>query len=214
MIRTPPIRTGNPATRRVRAARAFTLMELILVMMLLVIVVSITGPSLSAFFKGRVVDNEVRRFIALTRYAQSRAVSEGVPMIVWVDEKERKYGIGIEDSFVDADEEDGQAKTYDLAEGLEIEVVRSAVLQVENASGNTGTAASEDLAAAVAAEAARADAEGDQVNIRFTPDAFLGDHVPEAVIIRDRNRKENESWLAPNRNRIVYEVQTNAYVRR
>ncbi len=214
MIRTQPVRTGNPATRRVRAARAFTLMELILVMMLLVIVVSITGPSLSAFFKGRVVDNEVRRFIALTRYAQSRAVSEGVPMIVWVDEKERKYGIGIEDSFVDADEEDGQAKTYDLAEGLEIEVVRSAVLQVENASGNTGTAASEDLAAAVAAEAARADAEGDQVNIRFTPDAFLGDHVPEAVIIRDRNRKENESWLAPNRNRIVYEVQTNAYVRR
>lgn len=196
MILTKPNRAGIHGRRQSLPAGGFTLIELILVMTLLVIVVSITGPSLSSFFKGRILDSEARRFLALTRHAQSRAVSEGMPMVLWVDEKEGKYGIGIEDSAVEPDEADPLAKEFVMEDGLEVEVVRSTVT---TATGN----------AADAAEALSRSTAGAQINIRFTPDAFLGDYVPEAVIFRDA--KKNEAWLAPNRNRINYEIQTNIY---
>ncbi|MCX6930914.1 MAG: prepilin-type N-terminal cleavage/methylation domain-containing protein, partial [Verrucomicrobia bacterium] len=66
------------------APSAFTLIELILVMALLTIVISLTAPSLSKFFRGRTLDSEARRLLALTRSGQSRAVSEGMPMDLWV----------------------------------------------------------------------------------------------------------------------------------
>src|ERR1043166_3717524 len=57
--------------------RAFTLIELIVVMTLLVAVISIALPSLGGFFRGRTLDSEARRMLALTRQGQSRAVAEG-----------------------------------------------------------------------------------------------------------------------------------------
>src|SRR5262249_21799177 len=73
--------------------RGFTLIELMLVMALLAVVLAVSAPSLSKFFKGRTLDSEARRFVSLTRYGQSRAVSEGVPMMLWIDPKERTYGL-------------------------------------------------------------------------------------------------------------------------
>jgi prepilin-type N-terminal cleavage/methylation domain-containing protein len=67
------------------ALRAFTLVELIVVMTLLVTVIALASPSLAGFFRGRAVDAEARRFMSLTRLGQSRAAPEGVPMILWVD---------------------------------------------------------------------------------------------------------------------------------
>ena len=79
----------NRSGHQPRQQRGFTLIELILVMMLLIIMVTIVTPKLMAFFNGRKLDSEVRQFVALTHYAQSRAVSEGVPMLLWVDSKTR-----------------------------------------------------------------------------------------------------------------------------
>src|SRR2546426_11590252 len=45
----------------------FTLIELILVMTVLTIAVSITAPALANFFRGRSLDSEARRLLALTR---------------------------------------------------------------------------------------------------------------------------------------------------
>src|SRR6266540_3620386 len=66
-------RTRNNESDRVRA---FTLIELLLVMALLLLVFGVTLPSLKGFFRGRNLDSEARRFLSLTRYGQSRAVSE------------------------------------------------------------------------------------------------------------------------------------------
>src|SRR5262249_19567201 len=79
--------------RFVGCSQAFTLIELILVMALLAIVLGISAPSLSRFFRGRSLESEAQRFLALTRHAQSRAVSEGVPMVVWLWPKQRSYGM-------------------------------------------------------------------------------------------------------------------------
>jgi type II secretion system protein H len=88
---------------------AFTLIELILVMALIVIAVSFIMPDMAKFIRGRALDSEARRLFALTHMAQSRAVSEGAPMMLWVDEKADDYGLAAETSG-----QNGDAKAEDL----------------------------------------------------------------------------------------------------
>jgi type II secretion system protein H len=88
---------------------AFTLIELILVLALLVIITSIAVPAVSKFIRGRALDSEARRLASLMHAAQSRAVSEGAPMMLWVDEKAGGYGLEAETSG-----QSGDAKAEDL----------------------------------------------------------------------------------------------------
>lgn len=81
----------------------FTLIELILVLALLVIITSIAAPAMSRFVRGRALDSEARRLVALMHAAQSRAVSEGAPMMLWVDEKTGSYGLAAETSGQNGD---------------------------------------------------------------------------------------------------------------
>jgi len=82
----------NGATLR----HAFTLIELILVLALLVIVTSLAAPAMANFIRGRALDSESRRLAALMHAGQSRAVSEGMPMVLWIDEKQGAYGLQAE----------------------------------------------------------------------------------------------------------------------
>ena len=82
---------NNPA-----CLRAFTLIELILVLALLVIITSLAAPAMAKFIRGRALDSEARRLMALMHAGQSRAVSEGLPMVLWVDEKQDVYGLQAE----------------------------------------------------------------------------------------------------------------------
>jgi Tfp pilus assembly protein FimT len=75
------------------------LIELILVMGVLVAVISTAAASLSRFYRGRILQHEAGRFIALTRYAQNRAVSSGVPMLLWIDYEQKTYGLREEARF-------------------------------------------------------------------------------------------------------------------
>jgi type II secretion system protein H len=75
---------------------AFTLIELILVLALLVVITSLAAPAMSNFIRGRALDSEARRLFALMHAGQSRAVSEGMPMVLWVDEKQGAYGLQAE----------------------------------------------------------------------------------------------------------------------
>jgi Tfp pilus assembly protein FimT len=67
-----------------------------LVLALLVIITSLAAPAMQNFIRGRALDSESRRMIALMHAAQSRAVSEGAPMVLWVDEKNGLYGLQAE----------------------------------------------------------------------------------------------------------------------
>src|ERR1700676_3208789 len=94
--------TGN-RTNTHPHRRAFTLLELLLVMVLLTIIVSLVMPSLTKFFGGRMLDSEVRRVVSVTHYGQSRAVSDGVPMLLWVDPRAGTYGLQQETGYNDSD---------------------------------------------------------------------------------------------------------------
>ena len=84
------------ASRVTRHADAFTLIELILVLALLVIITSLAAPPMANFIRGRAMDSEARRLMALMHAGQSRAVSEGMPMVLWVDGKQGAYGLQAE----------------------------------------------------------------------------------------------------------------------
>src|SRR4051812_384981 len=79
------LRPSGSQIRRPANQRAFTLLELILVLVLLAITASLVGGNMGSFFRGRALSFEARRMLSLTHYAQSRAVSEGVPMVLWFD---------------------------------------------------------------------------------------------------------------------------------
>lgn len=111
--------------------RAFTLIELILVMALLVAMISVTAPSLSSFFRGRALDSEARRLLALTRAAQSRAVSEGLPMLLWVDVELHSYGVDQETPPRDGDP---KALEFALDESLSLEPGKTSPVPVRGKS--------------------------------------------------------------------------------
>lgn len=89
----------SQASRRIRFSRGFTLIEFILVMVTLAVVMAIAAPMLSGFFRGRKLESEARRFVSLTRFGQSQAVSDGATMILWIDRTEGTYGLRNQDGF-------------------------------------------------------------------------------------------------------------------
>ncbi len=138
---------------------AFTLVEMILVMTIMVILISLVFPSLKGFFQGRNLDNEARRFLSLTRYAQSRAISEGQPVELWLNPRTGSYGVQAVSGYT-------ETQTNPMAFNLDSTIriafsTPSSVLVRSNywsqAQGQFGAVA----------------------KIRFQPDGFISDTSPE-----------------------------------
>jgi type II secretion system protein H len=108
--------------RRSKFARGFTLIELILVLALLVIITSLAAPAMSNFIRGQALGSEARRMLALIHAGQSRAVSEGLPMVLWVDEKQGAYGLQAETTGQNGDP---KAETLAVDSTLQIAVLNT-----------------------------------------------------------------------------------------
>lgn len=173
--------------------RAFTLIELILVMSLLLIVTSVTGPQLVSFFRGRTLDAEARRFLSLTRYGQSRAVAEGMPMVLWVDAKQGAYGL---EAQPDGRFVDDKAVAYLISERLEIEAEGQPLPETERARTE------QDMSRRNFANVPC---------IVFTPEGFVSQTSPEAVQLREAEtdtRQGEVIRIALGRTGLNYEIQT------
>ena len=185
-------------------APAFTLIELILVMALLVIVIATVAPSLSGFFHGRNLDSEARRFLGLTRYGQSRAVSEGTPMRLWIDVNRHTYGLQAEygGSLVDS-----SAKVFVLDPELLVEVLRSSRVRTTRSPSSTQSGQAYDGSSTA-------------VSLRFLPDGGIDETSPDQIRIYEdparrppttgrENRGQNEVWITTDLYRLKYEIATN-----
>jgi type II secretion system protein H len=192
-------------------AGAFTLIELILVMALLAVVMALAAPSLANFFRGRKLDSEARRFLSLTRYAQNWAVSEGVPMVLWIDQAEGRFGLRELVGFSLQNLKPGTVKSgLTLREGepffvekkiLEFQLPESLHFQLET---------TERLPKQIE-------------TIHFSPDGAIGEgSVPSLYIIQDepnsrrsRDSRESSVWITQSRTRLNYEIQdkTNTWAR-
>jgi len=190
------LRTGKARDNRATEKRAgFTLVELLLVMALLTTVFALAAPSLAGFFRGRTLDNEARRFLSLTRYAQTRAVSEGIPVVLWVDREAGRYGLEQEPSYT---EEDPKALAFDLGESLRIEV-------------DEAPAEPNLMTTTALSTPSRPIRSTDGSEIRFLPDGFVSETSPRNVWIHEARPSltEHTVWFALDPDRLNYEIQTN-----
>jgi prepilin-type N-terminal cleavage/methylation domain-containing protein len=78
---------------------AFTLIELIFVMALLATILAFSAPALSRSFRERHLQEEAVRFLALTEYGRNEAVSQGVPMVIWVEAAASRFGLVAADGY-------------------------------------------------------------------------------------------------------------------
>src|SRR5208337_400271 len=152
--KTHPVQTDVSChmSRVTRHVDAFTLIELILVLALLVIITSLAAPPMANFIRGRAMDSEARRLMALMHAGQSRAVSEGLPMVLWVDEKQGAYGLQAEATGQNGDP---KAENLMVDSALQIAVVNT---------GSGGTAKFGSLPA-----------------IRFLPDGTVDENSPQRL---------------------------------
>jgi type II secretion system protein H len=178
-------RTGAAAA--VRRCRAFTLIELIFVLALLAIAAAAVAPSMSSFFRGRALNFEARRMLSLTHYAQSVAVSEGVPVLLWVDVKDSTYGVSVQSAANAALDEDSRARTYTADPNLTLETPVG------------------DLAATSETEDEKLGLPEGLPAIRFTPDGFYDDSSVRRIVIRDGTDAALE--LVQTSNRLGYEIR-------
>jgi type II secretion system protein H len=180
---------NNPASSSRTAGRraGFTLVELMLVMALLVIMLGFSAPALSRFFRGRNLDSEARRLLALTRYGQSRAVSEGMPMLLWIDPKLGTYGLKAQPGFTDQDQ---KAVEYTLGQDLQMEVQMPSRVQT-----NFWTFAPQQT-------------KMSQPSICFLPDGFVSDTSPDRILLR-QTRDKDAVWISARPNHLGYEIDTN-----
>jgi len=174
------------------SSSAFTLIEMILVMALLVIGVSLVAPHMSEFFRGRTLKFEGRQMLSLMHQGQSRAVSGGVPIVLWLDTKEQKYGIEEEPGYTD---NDPNAVEYKMNENLSIQIPD------DDPSANSMNNPN----------ASPAEANGPHAGmpqITFLPDGTIADTSPQTVKIVDSNGPT--LTLTQTRDRNEYEVGTNS----
>lgn len=189
------LRTGRTRSNGRIGTSGFTLIELILVMALIVIIASIVTPQMSNFFRGRTLNNEARRFMTLTRYAENRAVSEGVPMLLWIDEQNREYGLEAQPGYLDKDD---KAVEYQLADDLQIEV--------GNPVSPYGTTSQYDTTVTTQ-QPVMASLPTNRRYILFSPDGFINLQSPDMILIR---RDQNDVVaIGPSRNWQSYEIFTN-----
>ncbi|MES2570243.1 MAG: prepilin-type N-terminal cleavage/methylation domain-containing protein, partial [Verrucomicrobiota bacterium] len=127
---------------------AFTLVELIIVMALLATVMALSAPSLSRSLRQRNLDHEAVRFVALTEYARNEAVSQGVPMFVWINPETSGFGTGPKTGYRGVE---GREREYTINPDLHFEMDQAQVVQglahiIEFApDGSPGTLSTENV---------------------------------------------------------------------
>jgi prepilin-type N-terminal cleavage/methylation domain-containing protein len=192
--RNAAMRTPDTAGRPLRSG-AFTLIELILVMAVLTIAVSITAPALANFFRGRTLDSEVRRLLALTREGQSRAVSAGLPMELWFDTAHGTFGLEAEPSY---EPEDPKAVELSMDNDIQLQVGTD-----NNATAAASSTRGNSLGfASVAPVTSR---HPDLPKIRFLPDGSIGENSPKTLVLTGRDGISVS--LQQARNGMSYEIR-------
>lgn len=104
-------------------APGFTLVELILVMALLAVVAAFSAPSLARSLRQRNLDGEAARLLALSEYGRNEAISQGVPMSVWVDPKGQRMGAQPKTGF---EGDDARSREFALNADIRFELDRTA----------------------------------------------------------------------------------------
>jgi Tfp pilus assembly protein FimT len=130
----------------------------------MVIVISVAAPTFKEFLKGRNLENEARQFLSVTRYGASRAVSEGLPVDLWINVKQNKYGMTAAGGYTET-RTNAAALTFTLDENVQ--------MQVSQPPGMLTTVSNWWTPSTVR--------RGAMPVLRFQPDGFISDTSPKVV---------------------------------
>ena len=113
-------------------------------------------------------------------------------MVLWLETKQRLYGLNADKTFV---EDDPKAEQFTIDETLETEVQLS-------------------TEAVAASQASQFKNEKQTTSalymLRFNPDGFVSASSPEVVVFRQKDN--GELWVTQSRNRLSYEIQAGKQV--
>jgi type II secretion system protein H len=194
MILRDPIRAENRRGGQPRPG--FTLIELILVMSILTIAISLTAPALANFFRGRSLDSEARRLLALTRQGHARAASEGVPVELWIDTAQGRFGLEVEPSY---EAEDPRKEEFKLDGDLRLEALNS-----DPSQPTFGTQL--PMAMQTRNVSVVQSRHPNLPRIRFLPDGTVTEDSPQVLRLTGHDGISLE--VAQSRNRLNYEIRT------
>lgn len=99
----------------------YTLLELVLVLAILGVVLAAAAPSLGGFGAGRKADEAAARFVALTRLARSRAISDGCLYRIVIDTKTSSWWLQVQEIDTFTDVEGPLSSVFSAAEGVTLE---------------------------------------------------------------------------------------------
>lgn len=172
-----------------RCPGAFTLVEMVIVMTLMVIVISVAAPSFSGFMHGHNTDNEAERFVSLTRYASSRAITEGLPMDLGVNIKQGKYWVAACG---------GYTETHTNLVGFNLDA--SVAMHVDPPLTSIPTTTSNVWTPYIAMRGSILPM------IRFQPDGFISDTSCRTVRFRQSSGNDLETWVVENSDHRRYDL--------
>jgi prepilin-type N-terminal cleavage/methylation domain-containing protein len=101
----------------------FTLLELIIVMLILATVLGLAGPRLRGFFASRQLPDTAAQILALTQFARSQAISDGVVYRLNFSIIKRTYWLTVwqKGSFEDIRTDFGRTYTFPKDMTIELE---------------------------------------------------------------------------------------------
>jgi prepilin-type N-terminal cleavage/methylation domain-containing protein len=104
--------------RRLRMPRAFTLLELILVLAIVATLLTVTAASLRGFYASRKAEDAAGHFVALCMQARTRAITEATPYQVHINVPAESYWMtaGDQDERIAAE----YGRTFTLEPGVEM----------------------------------------------------------------------------------------------
>ena len=154
----------------IRARTAFTLVELILVMALLVVFMGLVVPDVSRSLRQRNLEQEAARLLALTEYGRDEAASQGVPMDVWIDRDQQRFGVEPKAGYIGSV---ARAKTFQLNADMHFDPLSGGVTaRPGTGAGSTAPRSQSTHSGIIAAE--------------FAPDGTLDPASVATVRIADR----------------------------
>jgi len=112
----------NRSKRQHGAGRGFTLLELILVMVILSTVLAMAAPSLRGFFTSRKTHDTAAQILALTQFARSQAISEGVVYRLNFDTQDRTYWLTARQAGIFEELETEFGRTFELPKDIVMEL--------------------------------------------------------------------------------------------
>ncbi len=165
-------------------------------MSILTIGFGIAAPALSKFFRGRSLESEARRLHALIRYGQERAVSEGLPMNLVLDNAQKRFTLTAEPSYENEDPKKVEVEmdTEMQLDTLNTNVVAQALMTTDP--WNRSSLGRNRFPAS------------NLPTIRLLPDGTIAESSPQ--VVRLTGRDGLTLHVGQNRNRLGYEIRDRA----